>query len=288
MLIRGILVEDSKAVYDFYNAGAEVGRLERGLGKIEFYRTKEVLAQYISKCSTIYDIGGGIGVYASWLAKQGNHVHLIELADYAIEYAKKNMMQQCSFSAEVGDARHLNKPSHSADIVLMMGPLYHLQNKEDRQLVLNEAYRVLKDDGLLIAAGISKYSSMTWALSTYGTKNNLIDESVFRKMIKEEVTSGNHNRPLEYPYLIAQAYFSTPESMASEIKTAGFAIINKHAVEGCIWFTPCLDEKWENEQSRKNLLELIHMTEHESEMMGMSPHFLVVAKKANYKNETKV
>lgn len=270
---------ESNEVYNFYNAGAEVGRLEKGLGKIEFYRTKEILSQYIASGNTIYDIGGGIGIYASWLTRRENNVHLIELADYAVAFAKQNMMHECSFNAEVGDARHLNKPSHSADVVLMMGPLYHLQNKEDRQQALKEAYRVLENGGLLIAAGISKYSSMIWALSTYGTKNNLIDEVAFRNMFQEEVVTGNHNRPKEYPYLIAQAYFSTPESMAGEMKEAGFSIINEHAVEGCIWYTPCLDEKWESEQSRKSLLDIIHLTEHETEIMGMSPHFLVVAKK---------
>lgn len=30
----------SNEIYEFYNAGAEIGRLEKGLGKIEFYRTK--------------------------------------------------------------------------------------------------------------------------------------------------------------------------------------------------------------------------------------------------------
>jgi hypothetical protein len=35
-------------VFEFYNAGAEKGRLERGLGKIELYRTKEILKKYIT------------------------------------------------------------------------------------------------------------------------------------------------------------------------------------------------------------------------------------------------
>jgi len=34
-------------IYDFYNNGAEIGRLERGLGIVEFYRTKEILSRYI-------------------------------------------------------------------------------------------------------------------------------------------------------------------------------------------------------------------------------------------------
>lgn len=266
-------------VYDFYNAGAEIGRLERGLGKIEYYRTKEIITQYIKEQSEIYDIGGGIGVYAAWLAKAGHQVHLIELADGAVAFAKKEMMQENTFIAEVGDARKINRPDESADVVLLLGPLYHLQNESDRALALKEAYRVLRKDGLLIAAGISKYSSTTWALSVYGAQNNLIDEASFFKMLQEELTTGNHNRPKEYPYLITQAYFATPESMQAEMKNIGFSIMNAHALEGCIWFTPCLEEKWENEVSRNKLLEIIHLTEHAPELMGMSPHFIVVGRK---------
>lgn len=36
-------MENIDEMLEFYNAGAKKGRLERGLGKIEFYRTKEIL-----------------------------------------------------------------------------------------------------------------------------------------------------------------------------------------------------------------------------------------------------
>ncbi len=39
-------LETNQEVYDFYRAGAEIGRLERGLGKIEFMRTKELIMRY--------------------------------------------------------------------------------------------------------------------------------------------------------------------------------------------------------------------------------------------------
>ena len=266
-------------IYEFYNNGAEIGRLERGLGKVEFLRTKEILARYIDKGKVVYDIGGGIGMYATWLAQKGNEVHLIELTKNAVEYAKVNMMKDCNFIAETGDARHINRPDESADVVLMMGPLYHLRNREERLLALREAFRVLKKGGLLISTGISKFSSMTWALSVYGEKNDFLDDPVFFNMIKGEMSTGDHIRPKEYPKFIAESYFTTSEKMKTEIIEAGYAVMKAIAVEGCIWFTPHLDEKWENEASRKRLLEIVRMTETEPEMMGMSPHFLVVARK---------
>lgn len=34
--------------------------------------------------------------------------------------------------------------------------------------------------------------------------------------------------------------------------------------------------------SRERLLDIVRMTEHEEEIVGMSPHFLVIAKKGGY------
>ena len=271
-------------IYEFYNNGAEIGRLERGLGIVEFHRTKEILSRYIDKGMVIYDIGGGIGMYAAWLAKKGNEVHLIELAENAVEYAKANIMQDCRFVAETGNALQVNRSDESADVVLLMGPLYHLRDREERLQALREALRMLKKGGLLVAAGISKFSSMTWALSVYGEKKNenlveFLDDPVFFNMIKSEMTTGDHIRPKEYPKFIAEAYFTISEEMKSEIAEVGFVVDKTIAVEGCIWFTPHLQEKWTDEASRERLLDLVRMTETEPEMMGMSPHFLVVARK---------
>lgn len=266
-------------IYDFYNNGAEIGRLERGLGIVEFHRTKEILSRYIDGGKVIYDIGGGIGMYAAWLVKKGNEVHLIELADNAVEYAKANMMQDCQFIAETGNALNINRPDESADIVLLMGPLYHLRDREERLQSLRESLRVLKKGGLLVAAGISKFSSMTWGLSVYGEKNDFIDDPVFFDMIKGEMITGNHIRPKEYPKFIAESYFTTSEEMKAEVAEVSFTVEKAIAVEGCIWFTPHLTEKWEDEASRERLLDIVRITESEPEMMGMSPHFLVVARK---------
>lgn len=96
------------------------------------------------------------------------------------------------YIAEVGGAREINKPDESADVVLLMGPLYHLQNESDREKALKEAYRLLKKGGLLIAAGISKFSSATWALSVYGNGCDFIDDDIYMNMLKLELTTGKH------------------------------------------------------------------------------------------------
>lgn len=144
--------------------------------------------------------------------------------------------------------------------------------------MLYEAKRVLKKDGLLFSVGISKFSSTTWALSTYGKDNNFLDDEIFNVMIKKELSSGIHIRPKEFPYFIAQAYFHTPLGLQEELETVGFDTVQKFAIEGVIWFTPCLNEKWEDQKSRERLLNIIRLTENEEEIMGMSPHFMIVSR----------
>ena len=84
-------MEKIDEVYEFYNNGAEIGRLERGLGIVEFDRSKEIIGRYLDGNMVIYDVGGGIGRYAEWLVSMGHKVTLIELAPSAVEYAKEHM-----------------------------------------------------------------------------------------------------------------------------------------------------------------------------------------------------
>lgn len=269
----------SSEIYDFYDSGVEIGRLERCLGKIEFARTKEILSRYIHEKCRIYDVGGGIGMYAVWLAGQGHQVDLLELSGIQVAYAREHFIDKAVFMAEEADARALPRADCSADVVLLMGPLYHLQKRSDRALALSEALRVLKPGGLLIAAGISKWSNMTYAVSSFTDTNMYLDDDVFFNMIKEEMETGKHNRPEEYRSFITEAYFHTAEELETEIVNEGFSVLGLHAVEGCIWLTPNLEENWEKPMRRKRLLQLARLTESEREMIGISPHFLIAGKK---------
>ena len=150
----------------YYNRGREDDRLERGLSFVEFLRTVEVLERFLPPApATVLDIGGGPGKYAQLLAERGYTVHLLDPVPLHIEQASARLKDFATCTASLGDARAIPHPDNSADVVLLMGPLYHLQSEADRQSCLAEAYRVLKDGGLLFAAAISRFAP---ALDTLG------------------------------------------------------------------------------------------------------------------------
>jgi len=61
---------------------------------------------------------------------------------------------------EVGDATELKEEKDQYDIALLLGPLYHLTHRDLRLKALMEAKRVLKPNGVLICAVISRYASL--------------------------------------------------------------------------------------------------------------------------------
>jgi ubiquinone/menaquinone biosynthesis C-methylase UbiE len=270
----------SKEVKDFYNLLKEKGRLEQGLGKVEFYRTKEILARLIpEKKQVIYDIGGGIGVYSAWLAEQGHEVHMFELASAAVEYAISNQTENARFIAEEADARYINRPDESADVVLLMGPLYHLIDTEDRLKVLREAYRLLKKGGILVAVAITRYCNAIWSIDIYGIEGNYLEESAFHKMVESELGKGVHYQPPEYPEFFIKSFFHSPELLKKEVEAAEFRETYQNAVESCIWLMPEMDKNWEIPELRSNILRIIHQIEKDTGVMGISPHFMVIGKK---------
>src|SRR5512132_2538719 len=117
-----------------YGTGYERERLAEGSSRIEFARTKELLRRFLpSAPATILDVGGGPGVYAAWLSDEGYQVHLVDVVPLHVEQATATAQgRDPSFTVELGDARSLVQDDSSYDAVLMLGPLYHITEREER------------------------------------------------------------------------------------------------------------------------------------------------------------
>tara|TARA_R110002050_G_scaffold111752_1_gene225543 strand:+ start:3141 stop:3980 length:840 start_codon:yes stop_codon:yes gene_type:complete len=272
----------SRNIEVFYNKASEETRLDKGMGIFEFERIKSLIEKYIpSPSSKIIDIGGGTGKYSEWLAKKGHQVHLVEPVPKHIKLAKNRANKlKNKFSVHLGESRKLEFKTNFADLIILHGPLYHLQIKEDRDLTIREAKRVLKNDGIILGFAIN-YTASTLV----GLLNGLIHKNSFFKMCKEELTTGIHNQPNDFPWLLAEAYYHKPEQLKDEFINQELTHINTYAVEGMAWLDKEYFANMLNNKKKKTLLELIKITENDSYLLPFSPHMMIaVQKKSNYGN----
>ena len=147
-------------IADYYSHAPEESRLEHGAFRLEETRTRELIERHAPRPpAAVLDVGGAAGAYAFWLAERGYEVHLLDAVPRLVEEARRR--SSCASrglaSCRVADARALPVTDESLDLVLLLGPLYHLVDAADRQTALREVTRVLRPGGVLLAAGISRW-----------------------------------------------------------------------------------------------------------------------------------
>lgn len=266
----------SKSVIDFYNQASEETRLDSGMGFFEFERIKSLIERHITKEKiNIIDVGGGTGKYSEWLAKKEHAVHLIEPVEKHITLAKKRSKKlQNPFSVTLGESCNLPFESEVADLVILHGPLYHLQEKKDRLQTIVEAKRVLKKGGIVLGFAINSSAS-----TVAGLMQGLVHSKPFLEMCLTELKTGIHNPPKEFPWLLANGYYHKPAELKAEFSSQNLKIKNLFAVEGTIWLDKEYFANMLNPKKKKNLMQLLEATETDESVLAFSPHMMLVGEK---------
>ncbi|BDW93859.1 class I SAM-dependent methyltransferase [Muricauda ruestringensis] len=262
----------------FYNKASEETRLNKGMGVFEFERVKCLIEQFITEPALkIIDVGGGTGKYSEWLARKGHEVHLVEPVEKHLKLAQNRARKiKNKYSVHQGESRNLKFQNNYADLIILHGPLYHLQKKEDRVLTIKEAKRVVKNKGIILGFAIN-YTASTLV----GLLNGLIHNKFFFEMCKEELTTGIHNPPENFPWLLAEAYYHNPAELKEEFLDQELEYLNTYAVEGMAWLDKDFFSNITNNKRKTNLLELINVTQNDSYLLPFSPHMMIAAQKKN-------
>lgn len=214
-------------VTQFYdqNVSSEWTRLSER-HRTEFAVTLRALAEYVPPPpARLLDLGGGPGRYALELARQGYTVTLADISSAELDFARQQAQAQGIILAEVMtlDARHLSPLSNASfDIVLMLGPLYHLLSLPDRQAALNEACRVLRPGGLMLAGFISRFAPFRDAAVKY--PDWLEKEPEYAESILQ---TGVHDQPQGWT-----AYFAHPNEIKPFMESAGLHSLALIGTEG--------------------------------------------------------
>lgn len=217
-------------------------------------------------------MGGGPGRYAAWLGELGYVAHMVDPVPLHVEQATALAERTgIRFTTSVGDAGHLEDPDASRDVVLMLGPLYHLVERGDRMRALSEALRVVRPGGLVAVAAISRFASLL-----EGLRNGYLGDPRFDAIVERDLRDGFHRNPTAELDFFTNAYFHHPGELAEEVTDAGLRLEGVFGIEGPGWL---LWELWDDPQGRESILRVARAVEQEPALLGASGHLLAIARR---------
>lgn len=171
------------SVTDFYNQYDEDARLKRKCGQVEYITTNKYIHEHLKSGDKIIEIGAGTGAYSIPLAKEGYDVTAVELVEHNLEILKSKITGDMNIKTYQGNALDMSRfNDESFDITLLLGPMYHLFNKEDKIKALKEAKRITKKDGCILVA----YCMNEATIIQYVFGCNKLNELMDFKMISDD------------------------------------------------------------------------------------------------------
>lgn len=175
-------------------------------------------------------------------------------------------------TAWLGDARALAQHDCSLDVVLLLGPLYHLVEPDDRRLALTEARRVLRPGGVLAAVAISRLASLSDLL----VRADRAHEPEVWAAVKSAVTTGVH--PGARAGLFTTAHFHRPDELRDEVAVAGFEEVDVLGVEGPGAYVPDFERRWADPTRRDALLRAAELVERDPAALAAASHLLATGR----------
>ena len=261
-------METLELLTQFYENYDEEGRLLSRHGSVEFLTTMRYIDRYLRPGMRILEVGAATGRYSHTLARRGFRVDAVELVQHNVDIFNSLTQPGEEITIRQGDARDLSCfDDETYDIVLLLGPMYHLFTGEDQRKALSESLRVLKRGGVLFAAYC-------------GNDATMVNYCFSREMLKLE----------HYQRLVDMETFKAIADPAEtfvlyrredvEALMNGFSVTRLHFV-GSDMFTNYMREAVDNMDDEFFALFLRYhfATCERSDLVGASHHFLDICRK---------
>ena len=168
----------------------------------------------------VLEIGCGTGYFTEAIVNNSRHVFATDLSEELLEAAKKRLSnnERITFQKENGMA--ITFASNKFDTVFMANVIHVIENP---QRVLQECYRVLKDNGLLVITSFTNHGMKLLEIIKLGFRFI----KVWGKPPKH-----THFSPESLCSLMESAGFSIEESKVLGDKTKSLFIIGKKKIIG--------------------------------------------------------
>lgn len=257
-------------IIDYYeNYDEDMRLIKDNAHKIEYITTLYFLDKLINKDSRILDVGAGTGRYALHFANKGCKVTALDITPKHVDIIKeKSRNKGMNMDIRLGDVLDLHGIEEDTyDIVLCLGPIYHLIKEEDRKKGIEEALRVLKKDGILVIAYISRYATFVNYINR--KKDNICEEGLYN-IAKTGLEFGDERDCFYY------STYQEMEKLMTSFRTKKINHISTDGIGGTLrdWINEFSDaqfQKW---------MEYHLMTCQDESLIGYSQHGLYICKKA--------
>lgn len=251
---------DADLVQEIYRRSDESTRLNRSkAARVEFLTTVRYIEQFLTPGAKILDIGAGAGEYSLYFAQKGYAVSAVELSDRNVADFRRKLTARDKIDLVQGNALDLSRyPDHSFDVVLVLGPLYHLHSEEDQLRCIAEAKRVCKQGGTLFFAFLS---------------NDMVILTMFYSH-PDYLLNGDYNKDNfrcdDFPFV-----FHTVDACRALLGKGGVKVVREVAADG---LSELLQVKINamDEESYRQYLRFHFYTCEKPELLGASNHLLFV------------
>ena len=267
-------MDDLSDIRAFYNDGwdREADRLAHR--QLEADVTWRYLDRYLPARGGILEVGFGTGAYTFPLARRGFQITAVDLSEGFTTRCKaraKELGLSDHIDFMTGDARTLELvPRGAFEAVLLLGPLYHLVEEEDRTNALRSAHDCLKPGGVILSA---------W-LSRFGNFGNLIKKNPSWIENRDEVRwlIEKGRRPDDAPRGGFRGHFSRVEEIAPIHEKMGFHTLQVAGIEPAI---SADDESYNRLEGdiRERWLDLLFEISAEPSIVAASRHILYVGRR---------
>jgi 2-polyprenyl-3-methyl-5-hydroxy-6-metoxy-1,4-benzoquinol methylase len=256
-------------VQQFYQSYNEDSRLVKDdCHRVEFITTLYFLDDYLRPELKIIDVGAGTGRYAFYLAQQNCCVTALDVVPKYVDLMQvKAKEQSLNVDIRQSDARDLAQFGNAQfDMVLCMGPLYHLKTKKDRNQALNACLRILKPGGIIAAAYVNRYASHLWEV----LKNDEpLDTKFLHRIIAKGIQAGEKSDSF---------YFSFPAEIEQMMSDSGVSKEKNIGSDGITYLLNTKNAKL-HESEFKYWLEYHLATCENQSLLGYSLHALYIGRK---------
>lgn len=257
-------------IREFYDHFDEDGRLASRHGSVEFLTTMHYIHRYLRPGAKVLEIGAGTGRYSHALAREGCRVDAVELVEHNIEIFRQNTLPCEAVTVTRGNALDLTGfESDSYDVVLLLGPLYHLYTPADKRRALEEAIRVTRPGGVVFAA----YVISDGCLLDEGFRHQNIDVGQYlREGLLDPETFAAFSQPKDLFELVRK------EDVDALMAPFPVTRLNYVAADGCALLLREELDRMDDEQFR--LFMRYHLATCERpDLLGVTSHALDIFRK---------